>query len=278
MLCLRRYIMKFRRIAVIGMVLFVGIVAMAMSDRADNQIQVSAPLATDPAGRMGAVVKQSVFRLIIPKKNRMGTGFLHTSGNVLTAAHVIEGANAADVVILTADGKKIAVKKIVTDPHTDVAMLTPKQKIAGKALSLASRKQVPIGSQVSTWGFPVGYNGTAPMLSVGYLSGIDIVKSSTGKVVKRWVVNAVFNAGNSGGPLIDIETGSVIGIVASKIAPMPPNIESALETLKKDKSMSAFSIRKADGTTEKISNSQVLEMVLQSPRVQQAAHPTVGSY
>ena len=267
-LCIRRYIMKLKRITVIGVVLLAGIVALSISDGSSDQIQISAPLATDSAGRMGAIATQSVYKLIIAKKNRTGTGFLHISGNVLTAAHVIEGANPTDVVILIADGKKIAVEKIVAGPDVDIAMLTPKRKIKAKALPLATTEQFSVGTQVSTWGFPAGYNGMQPMLSVGYLSGKDAIRSSSGKIVGRFVVNAAFNAGNSGGPLIDIESGSVIGIVASKLAPMPPYIESALQALKNDKSISAFSIMKPDGTTERISNSQVLEQVLQYLRSQ----------
>ena len=260
--------MKPKRIAVMGVVLLAGIVAFSIYVGSSDEIQVSAPLATDSAGRMSAIATQSVFKLIIAKKNRTGTGFLHDSGNVLTAAHVIEGANPEDVVILMQNGKKIAVEKIVADSDVDIALLTPKQNIKAKALPLATAKQFSAGIQVSTWGFPTGYNGMQPMLSVGYLSGKDAIRSLSGKIVGRFVVNAAFNAGNSGGPLIDIESGSVIGIVATKLAPIPSNIESALRALKNDESISAFSITKPDGTTERISNSQVLEKVLQYLRSQ----------
>ena len=257
-----------KKINVISVVLLAGIVAFSLSLGNSDQIQVSAPLSTDSAGRMGAIAVQSVFKLIIVKKNRTGTGFLHASGNLLTAAHVVEGVNPEDVVILMSDGKKITVEKIVADSDIDIAILTPKQKIKAQALPLAIAEQFSIGIQVSTWGFPSGYNGMQPMLSVGYLSGSDAIRSSSGKIVGRFIVNAAFNAGNSGGPLIDIESGSVIGIVASKLAPMPPRIESALRALKDDKSISSFFITKPDGTKERISNSQVLEQVLQYLRSQ----------
>lgn len=260
--------MKRKKIALIGVVLLAGIIGVLISDGKSGQIPVSAPLATDSAGRMGAIATQSVFRIIIPSKNRMGTGFLHATGNVLTAAHVTEGANPADVTILLANGQKVPVEKIVADPDIDIAMLTPKQKIKATALPFASVEEFSVGTQVSTWGFPVGYNGMRPMLSVGYLSGKDVIRSPSGKTVGRFVVNAAFNSGNSGGPLIDIESGSVIGIVASKLAPMPPYIESALRALKNDESISAFTITKSDGTTERISNSQLLEQVLQYLRSQ----------
>ncbi|MBL7187215.1 MAG: trypsin-like peptidase domain-containing protein [Phycisphaerae bacterium] len=262
--------MKSKRIAVIviGVALLVGIVTVCMSEVGGSQIQVSAPLATDSAGRMRAIATESVFRLIISKENRMGTGFLHVSGNVLTAAHVIEGADPNDVVILMADGKRISVEKIVADFDVDIAMLIPKRNIKAKALPLATAERCSVGAQVSTWGFPAGYHGVHPMLSVGYLSGKDVIRSPSGKTVGRFVVNAAFNAGNSGGPLIDIESGAVIGLVASKLAPLPSYIKSALKALKDDTSISAFWVTKSDGTKERISNSQVLEQVLQYLRSQ----------
>jgi len=260
--------MKRKRIAVIGVLLFSGIMALTVSAWSSDQIQVSAPLATDSAGRMGAIATQSVFKLIIANKNRTGTGFLHISGNVLTAAHVIEGANPADVVILMADGKKLTVEKMVIDPDVDIAMLTPKRKIKAKALPLASAEQFSVGTQVSTWGFPSGYNGIQPMLSVGYLSGKDAIRSSSGKIVGRFVVNAAFNAGNSGGPLIDIESGAVIGIVASKLAPMPSDVKEALNILKNYKKGIVLSWTRPNGEKMKKSQAQLVEEVLTHLRKQ----------
>jgi len=260
--------MKSKKIAVMGVLLFSGIVALSISNLNGDQIQISAPLTTDSAGRMGAIASQSVFKLIIENKNRMGTGFLHISGNVLTAAHVIEGANPADVTILMADGKKIDVAKIVADPDVDIAMLTPKQKIQATPLPLASSEEFSVGTQVSTWGFPSGYNGILPMLSVGYLSGKDAIRSSSGKIVGRFVVNAAFNAGNSGGPLIDIESGSVIGIVASKLAPMPPDVEEALNILKNYKKGIVLSWTRPIGEKMKKSQAQLVEEVLEHLRSQ----------
>lgn len=260
--------MKHKRMVIIGMFLFAAIMALSVSNGSSDQIQVSAPLATDSAGRIRGIATQSVFRIIVPNENSMGTGFLHTSGNVLTAAHVVADADPNDVIIFLTNGTKVAVKKIVTEPDIDIAILIPKLQIQAKALPLSLANEFSVGIQVSTWGFPAGYNGVSPMLSVGYLSGMDVIRSPSGKIVKRFVVNAAFNAGNSGGPLIDIESGSVMGIVASKLAPMPPSIESALQALKNDKSISAFTLTKPDGSTERISNSQVLEQVLQYLRSQ----------
>ena len=58
---------------------------------AQNRIPTAAPMTTDLAGRSGAVAVQSLFRVLCPTKSKGGTGFLHKSGKVITAAHVVDG-------------------------------------------------------------------------------------------------------------------------------------------------------------------------------------------
>ncbi len=86
--------------------------------------------------------------------------------------------------------------------------------------------------------------------------------------MKRWVINAAFNGGNSGGPLINVEDGTVIGVVSSKLAPIPAYIESALEALKNQKSGFSFTKTKTDGTTEQVSEGQIIADILQHLRNQ----------
>jgi len=109
---------------------------------------------------------------------------------------------------------------LASDNERDISVLKPAVTITGTPLSISSREDFTVGTQVSTWGFPGGYFGVSPMLSVGYLSGIDGIRTASGTVIRQWVVNAAFNSGNSGGPLLHIETGEVIGVVSSKLAPI----------------------------------------------------------
>lgn len=241
---------------------------------ADN-IQTHAPMTTDLAGSGGAVAIPSVFKIICPSKNKTGTGFLHKSGNIITAAHVIEGCAPSEIMIIGskglhvgANGKPNGIAKPVIDADLDLAFFTPVDKINTQALSISINDDHIIGAQVSTWGFPEGYNSSAPLLSSGYIAGVDQVPINKDKRVRRMVINAAFNLGNSGGPLLEIETGTVIGVVISKLAPLPPDIESALAVLKKDKRIIMFEKTYADGTKEKKSEAQLLEEVIQYLRSQ----------
>jgi hypothetical protein len=147
-------------------------------------------------------------------------------------------------------------------------LLTPAEDIKATALAISENDRRIIGSQVSTWGYPAGYNSLAPLLSSGYLSGKDVIKGPSGKPVTRIVVNAAFNSGNSGGPLVEIESNRVIGVVASKLAPLPEYIEKALIALKGAKYGLMFTKTKPDGTKEEISEAQVTEEILQHLRSQ----------
>jgi len=230
--------------------------------------QISAPLMTDSAGKMGQQAIRSVFRIFCPSQNRMGSGFLHKSGKVITAAHVVRGCEPKDILLILPKGNKMGITKIMSDDNLDLALLSPDENIAETALPLSSNKVITIGTQVSTWGFPAGYMGISPILSVGYIAGIDTKKTDSGKFVKRIVVNAAFNSGNSGGPLIEIDSGTVIGVVSSKLAPIPPYIENALRALKNSKFGLIMEKRRPDGTVVRVSQSQVLEEILQYLRSQ----------
>jgi S1-C subfamily serine protease len=197
-----------------------------------------------------------------------GTGFLHRSGIVLTAAHVVKGCTAREVVLLNAAGQDFAIASIDADDALDLALLKPSAAIPGQALSIAPVSPPEIGMQVATWGYPGGYSGLAPLLSVGYLAGTQEFKEGNNPAVLRWVVNAAFNGGNSGGPVLSLEDGSIIGVVSSKLAPIPQEIAQILEVLQKQQYGLQYNGTKSDGTAVTYSEGQLIGEVLQYLRGQ----------
>lgn len=117
---------------------------------------------------------------------------------------------------------------------------------------------------LSTWGYPSGYLGLLPLLAVGYLSGSETVNDG----VVRYVVNAAFNSGNSGGPLLHLETGEVIGVVVGKLAPLPQYIETILDLLAQQRYGLTWTITLPDGTTQTVGEGKVIGDVLQFLRSQ----------
>ena len=225
-------------------------------------------MMTVPPSSSGQVAVSSVFRILWPKGEKGGSAFLHKSGKVITAAHIVEGASANEVFLRTARGKVIKIRKIVMDIDLDLALLTPESKLTGNCFLISSESQYTIGNQIVIWGYPDGYGSNLPLLSVGYISGQDQVQSKSGKPIKRLVVNGAINLGNSGGPLIHVESGEVIGVVSSKLAPMPKYIEDALEALKHNNAITVFKRTMSDGSKVKMSTAQVAAEVLQYLRSQ----------
>ena len=119
-----------------------------------------------------------------------------------------------------------------------------------------------IGTQVTTWGYPGGYFGASPLLGVGYLAGVDSFQNDDKSIVTRWVVNAAFNHGNSGGPLIDESSGEVIGVVISKLAPLSENTKQIMSLLSKEQTGVVFNFKQKDGKTASVSEASLVESVL----------------
>ena len=163
------------------------------------EIPVAAPMNTELAGATATVAVPSVFRVICLKTKSSGTGFLLKSGVIVTAQHVINDAGTNGVIVITAMGQLIHITNIVQDVTLDLAALTPSEKLNGPCLQISTNATLKIGMQVSTWGFPEGYQGFVPLLTTGYISGMDVPDASKGNMTQRIVVNAAFNRGNSGG-------------------------------------------------------------------------------
>ncbi len=67
------------------------------------------------------------------------------------------------------------------------------------------------------------------MLSVGYLAGVGPINDKS----QRVFVSGNFNSGNSGGPVIDVNSGLVVGVVSAKAGGLPPILKAAVEALHK---------------------------------------------
>ncbi len=197
----------------------------------------------------------------------VGTGFLHKSGNILTAGHVVKGCN--QVTIALSNNTGVVSDVVAIDADHDLALLRPRQQIPGDPLKIASTNAVTTGSQVILWGYPAGYAGALPMLSAGYIGGYDSTPIPDGdKPIHQLVLNAAINHGNSGGPVILVETGEVIGIADSKATPLSPLSIAALTALQNQQSGFLYPATMADGSKRNFSEGQVVAMVLEELRQQ----------
>jgi S1-C subfamily serine protease len=233
--------MKFRVFIIISSILSLisgchSLQQNTKEDNSTNRVLLGAPLEIDSAGRASEAAQNGVARIICRSTTYGGTGFLHKSGFLITAAHVVNGCDTKNLVVISGSGQAVGVSSVSADNEKDLSILKPTTAFEGKPIDIDINFVPKLGEQVATWGYPGGYSGLTPLLSVGYFSGIQnfIGGQHSTNSIKRWVINAAFNGGNSGGPLMSVESGKVIGIVSSKYAPLPKHIADIIEFLKND--------------------------------------------
>ncbi|MGE5306720.1 MAG: S1 family peptidase [Alphaproteobacteria bacterium] len=242
------------------LILMMGGCSSTLHTPSDVQIQIptSAPVTTDIAGKAAAAVRQGVLRVLCRPTSFGGTGFLHKSGNIITAAHVVKNCKVPDLILITPGGQGFPVANVQADDTLDLALLRPASTVTGQPLSIAPATPLVVGMQVATWGYPGGYDGLAPLLSVGYVAGIQDFRDASGVTVQRWVVNAAFNGGNSGGPVLSLESGGIVGVVSSKLAPVPARIATILGLLEKQKFGFTYEGTKPDGSKVTYTEGQLI--------------------
>jgi len=143
--------------------------------------------------------------------NALGSGvIIDKSGLILTAAHVVETANAIGVKL--GDGQIVAAEIIKSIPMADVALLKLKEVPPNlKVATLGNSDDLQVGNQVITIGSPFGVEHS---LSVGHVSG-KMKKGvlAGGEMIGYVQTDAAINQGNSGGPMFNLK-GEVVGIVS----------------------------------------------------------------
>jgi S1-C subfamily serine protease len=81
-------------------------------------------------------------------------------------------------------------------------------------------------------------------------------------------VNAAFNSGNSGGPVIETASMSVVGVVNAKLAPIPAEIEAALGALERQAAGQTYTVTRPDGSRFQLTEAQLVARILHYLRSQ----------
>jgi len=141
-----------------------------------------------------------------------GTGFVVTAnGLILTALHVVDGANT----ITVRCPNRSLTPATVTEAsrNNDLALLTT--SLGGLTyLSFADARTLHAGDAVFTIGFPApDFLGPEPKFTDGSVSAV----SGPGGEASFLQVTVPVQPGNSGGPLLD-KTGRVVGVVTASAA------------------------------------------------------------
>jgi S1-C subfamily serine protease len=148
-----------------------------------------------------------------------GSGFfISREGHLVTNYHVVEDVSEI-IVKVNINGKeeKLPAKVIVQDKINDLVIL----KIDQKGFDLGEDipysldyKTLDVGEEVFTLGYPmIDVMGEEQKFTDGRISA----KSGIDGDITTYQITTPIQPGNSGGPLFDSETGSIIGIVSSTL-------------------------------------------------------------
>lgn len=152
----------------------------------------------------GAIVK--IQTIGCDGNDYVGTGFAISPHSIVTAGHVIEGAQSMTVT----DGMApLPVQVIGLDASGDIALLHSDATIPKPYIPLDS-SDPQVGQRVAAIGFPLGGGLTMTQGSVSALGQVITVNST--KLAGLVQTDTALNPGNSGGPLIALN-GEAGGIV-----------------------------------------------------------------
>ena len=155
-----------------------------------------------PFGMLGGQSTQQL------QQTSLGSGVVLTAdGYILTNNHVVDGADALEVV---AEGETYEAKIVGTDPSSDLAVI----KVDGatlKPIEIGNSAELRVGEWVMAAGSPFGMEQS---VSTGIVSAVNrsYADSQSGAIYTNMIqTDAAINSGNSGGALVDAE-GKLIGI------------------------------------------------------------------
>lgn len=138
----------------------------------------------------------------------LGAGFLvdKSRGWVLTNRHVVGNA-PSQIDVRFSNSKFMPAEKLYLDTQVDLALIQiPTEAIPGEAIEarLACNETPQMGNAVVIFGHPSGLNFTGTR---GIISGTIFVAGN-----ESLQTDAPLSSGNSGGPLISVTTGKVVGV------------------------------------------------------------------
>jgi 2-alkenal reductase len=141
-----------------------------------------------------------------------GSGFVwDKQGHIVTNDHVVEGANAIQVIF--SDGVELPAEIVGADPDSDLAVIKVDPTLISLVpVELGVIDDVVVGQRAIAIGNPFGLEGT---MTSGIVSAIGrSIPALTGFSIPRAIqTDAAINPGNSGGPLLN-DRGQVIGVNA----------------------------------------------------------------
>jgi Trypsin-like peptidase domain len=141
-----------------------------------------------------------------PGRVDTGSGWALDAGTIITAAHVVSGANEFEGLH---GGRRVKAELQGVDPERDIAVLA-----AAHGVPTLQRANAQSGGVGAAIGYPGGGRRTVQPVRMGGTSSLWLPSLYDQSILKRNVLSfrGDVRPGNSGGPLVD-DRGWVVGVV-----------------------------------------------------------------
>jgi putative serine protease PepD len=145
-----------------------------------------------------------------PSQGAGSGSIISADGEVMTNAHVVEGATSINV-YLTGDTKPHAADLIGADTTNDVALVKIRNASGLPTATLGKSADLRVGDGVVAIGDALDL-GATPTVTSGIVSALGRdIQSQTESLTGLIQTDAAINPGNSGGPLVDAQ-GQVVAM------------------------------------------------------------------
>lgn len=159
----------------------------------------------------------------------VGAGFIYDdAGHIVTANHVLAGANSVSVVFK--DGDRYNATVVGRDAFTDTAVLKigdnnnttfNETNISSVPVTLGNSSSLRIGDRVVTIGYPFASKIAMTAGIIGQTDYLLYFPFLGYSVPNTILTDVAVNPGNSGGPLINMR-GEVVGMIYGRLNPTAP--------------------------------------------------------
>ena len=160
-----------------------------------------------------AAVAPAVVSIQVEGSTGVGAGsgvILSADGEVLTNAHVVQGASVVRVLVAGESEPRTA-SVVGADGSADLALLQLDGAGGLPTVELGDFFDVAVGDDVVAIGNALGLQG-GPTVTRGIVSALDrSLETAAGQLSGLIQTDASISSGNSGGPLVNVD-GEVIGI------------------------------------------------------------------
>ena len=184
--------------------------------------------------------KEAISKDESPSKGTVGTGFfVNNEGYVITNYHVVK-LSENNTKIMFRNKEKDA-KMIAFDEILDIALL--KVEVKNKNYIKFSNSSPKKAQSILVAGYPYGkYISDDLKITSGIINSLKGIKNNTSMLQ----IDATVNPGNSGGPIVDKDSGSLVGVATMKLS--------------KDYTKAAFGVE-SENTNYGIKSSQVKDFL-----------------